>query len=72
MSGDSNNDNTGNNNSKSRDEEDATKELIVGRLCYLLKFRLTSLPKVLDPNSSPTVLAYRAGRKIGMIIVEEL
>jgi len=54
-----------------KDDEDATKELIVGRLCYLLKFRLTSLPKLLDPKSSPAVLS-RSGSKIGMITVEEL
>jgi len=37
-------------------EEDATKEWIVGRLCYLLKFRLTSLPTLLDPKSSPAAI----------------
>lgn len=35
---------------------DATKELVVGRLCHLLKFRLRSLPALLDPKSSPAVL----------------
>ena len=39
---------------------DATRELIVGRLCYLLKFRLTSLPILLDPESSPAVLSVRS------------
>eukprot|EP00581_Thalassiosira_minuscula_P016963 CAMPEP_0183712928 /NCGR_PEP_ID=MMETSP0737-20130205/7962_1 /TAXON_ID=385413 /ORGANISM="Thalassiosira miniscula, Strain CCMP1093" /LENGTH=1198 /DNA_ID=CAMNT_0025941665 /DNA_START=8 /DNA_END=3601 /DNA_ORIENTATION=+ len=38
-------------------KEDATKVLIVGRLCHLLKFRLKSLPTLLDPKSSPAVLA---------------
>jgi len=38
-------------------EEDATKVLIVGRLCHLLKFRLRSLPTLLDPMSSPASLA---------------
>lgn len=40
-----------------REEEDATKVLIVGRLCHLLKFRLKSLPTLLDPMSSPAILA---------------
>jgi hypothetical protein len=31
---------------------DATKELIVGRLCHLLKFRLTALPTLLDATSA--------------------
>lgn len=30
------------------------KDMIVARLCYLLKFRLTSLPKLLDPTTIPT------------------
>jgi hypothetical protein len=30
------------------------KDIIVGRLCYLLKYRLTSLPKLLDPTTIPT------------------
>jgi hypothetical protein len=63
---------TDSNGNEAADDEDATKELIVGRLCYLLKFRLTYLPKLLDPNSSPAVLASRSGRKIGMITVAEL
>lgn len=41
--------------------EDATKELIVGRLCYLLKFRLSSLPTLLDPKSSPAVIQSSSG-----------
>jgi len=44
-------------NDKYLSNADATKELIVGRLCHLLKFRLTSLPKLLDPDSSPSALA---------------
>ena len=39
----------------------ATKELIVGRLCYLLKFRLTALPKLLDPESSPASMRSTTG-----------
>jgi len=31
----------------------AVKEFVVGRLCYLLKHRLSSLPKLLNPSSSP-------------------
>jgi len=56
----------------SEDEEEAAKDLIVGRLCYLLKFRLTTLPTLLDPNSSPAVLAALSGGKVGMISVAEL
>jgi hypothetical protein len=40
---------------------DAVQELIVGRLCYLLKFRLTSLPTLLDPQSAPSSAAAGAG-----------
>jgi hypothetical protein len=40
---------------------DAVKELIVGRLCHLLKFRLTALPTLLNPNSSPAVLLGTSG-----------
>jgi hypothetical protein len=43
------------------DASDAVKELIVGRLCHLLKFRLTALPTLLDPNSSPAVLHGTSG-----------
>jgi len=57
---------------ESEDEEEAARDLIVGRLCHLLKFRLTTLPTLLDPNSSPAVLAARAGGKVGMISVAEL
>ena len=38
------------------EKDDATKVLIVGRLCHLLKFRLKSLPTLLDPKSSPAVM----------------
>ena len=51
---------------------DATKELILGRLCFLLKFRLTSLPILLNPNSSPAVIASKSGGKVGMITILEL
>jgi len=54
-------------------EEDAIKELIVGRLCHLLKFRLSSLPNLLDPKSSPAVLAgLGGGKSTGMISLMEL
>ena len=43
-------------------DEDATTELIVGRLCHLLKFRLTSLPTLLDPANSPSAIASSASR----------
>jgi len=54
-------------------EENAVKELIVGRLCHLLKFRLASLPNLLDPKSSPAVLAgLGGGKSTGMISLMEL
>ena len=37
------------------DNNDGVKNLIVGRLCHLLKFRLTALSTLLDPKSSPAV-----------------
>jgi hypothetical protein len=43
------------------DTADATKELIVGRLCHLLKFRLTSLSTLLDPKSSPAAMQSTSG-----------
>lgn len=43
------------------DKFDATKELLVGRLCYLLKFRLTSLSTLLDPESSPAAMRSTSG-----------
>ena len=51
------------------DNYDAVKQLIVGRLCHLLKFRLTALSTLLDPNSSPAVLH---GGTTGMISIMEL
>jgi hypothetical protein len=53
-------------------EEDATTELIVGRLCHLLKFRLSCLPTLLDSSSSPAVMAAAVGQKSGMISLAEL
>lgn len=47
----------------SDDLSDCTKEFIVGRLCYLLKFRLSALPALLDPTSSPAAMQ----NTIGMI-----
>ena len=49
--------------SASTDSEQSTavKELIVGRLCHLLKFRLTALPTLLDSNSSPAVIHGTSG-----------
>ena len=41
---------------KSSATEDATKEFLVGRLCHLLKFRLTALADLLNPQHSPAVL----------------
>jgi hypothetical protein len=49
--------------------DDATKEFLVGRLCHLLKFRLTSLPTLLNPEHSPAVLQGTSG---GMITLLEL
>ena len=43
------------------DESDATKELVVGRLCFLLKFRLTSLKTLLSPDSSPASMQSTSG-----------
>lgn len=56
---------------------DAVQELIVGRLCYLLKFRLTSLPTLLDSESAPSGAAAAAatansGGSSGMINLMEL
>jgi len=47
---------------------DSVKHLIIGRLCYLLKFRLTALSTLLDPKSSPAVLHHGGG----MISIMEL
>lgn len=54
------------------DEEEATKELIVGRLCHLLKFRLSCLPTLLDPMSSPAATPVPGGHKTGTISLAEL
>ena len=43
------------------DESDATKELIVGRLCFLLKFRLSSLKTLLSADSSPASMQSTSG-----------
>jgi hypothetical protein len=43
------------------DRSEAIMDLIVGRLCHLLKFRLTALPTLLDPNSSPAVIHGTSG-----------
>lgn len=75
----SNSGGSGGNNSKG-EEEEATKELIVGRLCYLLKFRLTALPVLLDPTSSPASIGNMSGnsgstsggKRVGMITLEDL
>ena len=56
---------------KSSSESHATKEFIVGRLCHLLKFRLTSLPTLLNPNSSPAALL-SGGSTSAMITLYEL
>lgn len=40
---------------------DSVRELILGRLCYLLKFRLTALPTLLDSASSPAALDGASG-----------
>jgi len=43
------------------DNVDSVKHFIVGRLCHLLKFRLSALPRLLDPNSSPAALQGASG-----------
>ena len=62
--------------SDNKTSADAVQELIVGRLCYLLKFRLTSLPTLLDPQSAPSSSAgaatSAAAGGIGMITRMEL
>jgi hypothetical protein len=47
--------------SASDEANSCTKEFIVGRLCYLLKYRLSALPKLLDPNSSPASMQSTIG-----------
>ena len=46
---------------------DGTRELIVGRLCYFLKFRLTSLPTLLDQESTPATVKAQSASTVGMI-----
>jgi hypothetical protein len=54
-------------------QENPAREFIVGRLCHLLKFRLKTLPVLLDPKSSPAVLAgLGGGKSTGMITRFEL
>ena len=50
------------------ENSDAVKHLIVGRLCHLLKYRLTALPTLVDSKSSPAVLQGSSG----MISLAEL
>ena len=65
-------------NSFEKTNADAVQELIVGRLCYLLKFRLTSLPTLLDAESAPSsatataAAANSGGGASGMINLLEL
>lgn len=56
------------------DKSDGVKHLIIGRLCHLLKFRLTALSTLLDPKSSPAVLHHGGGvgSKSSMISIVEL
>ena len=56
------------------DKYDGVKHLIIGRLCHLLKFRLTALSTLLDPQSSPAVLHHGSGvgARGSMISIMEL
>jgi hypothetical protein len=56
------------------DKYDGVKHLIIGRLCHLLKFRLTALSTLLDPKSSPAVLHHGSGvgARGSMISIMEL
>eukprot|EP00559_Dactyliosolen_fragilissimus_P005224 CAMPEP_0184860522 /NCGR_PEP_ID=MMETSP0580-20130426/5399_1 /TAXON_ID=1118495 /ORGANISM="Dactyliosolen fragilissimus" /LENGTH=1323 /DNA_ID=CAMNT_0027357659 /DNA_START=148 /DNA_END=4119 /DNA_ORIENTATION=+ len=70
-----NNDDHNNDDEGEDIEVDATRDLIVGRLCHLLKFRLASLPSLLNHNSSPAVLGSvtsGGAGKAGMITIVEL
>lgn len=40
---------------------DGTRELVIGRLCFLLKFRLMSLKTLLSPESSPAAMHGTSG-----------
>jgi hypothetical protein len=51
---------------------DATKELIIGRLCHLLKFRLTSLRTLLAHDSSPANTLALQHSSTGMISTIDL
>jgi hypothetical protein len=54
-------------------EQNPGREFIVGRLCHLLKFRLKTLPILLDYKSSPAALAgLGGGKSTGMITRFEL
>ena len=56
------------------DKSDGVKNLIIGRLCHFLKFRLTALSTLLDPKSSPAALhqSSGAGGRSSMISIMEL
>ena len=56
------------------DKYDGVKYLIIGRLCHLLKFRLTALSTLLDPQSSPALLHHGSGvgARGSMISIMEL
>jgi Vps51/Vps67 len=43
------------------DRTDATKDFVIGRLCYLLKFRLKSLPTLLAAEASPASMRTTVG-----------
>lgn len=43
------------------EKPNAMKSYIIGRLCHLLKFRLTALPALVDPESSPASLSFESG-----------
>lgn len=45
----------------STEQTDGKRELIIGRLCFLLKFRLTSLKTLLAPESSPALMHSTGG-----------
>ena len=56
------------------DKGDGVKNLIIGRLCHFLKFRLTALSTLLDPKLSPAVLhnGSGSGSRGSMISIMEL
>ncbi|KAL7567648.1 hypothetical protein ACA910_000239 [Epithemia clementina (nom. ined.)] len=51
---------------------DGTRQLIVGRLCYFLKFRLKSLPTLLNQNSTPAGAKAQSASTAGMISYVDL